>query len=179
MSDQIQFKFGISKLFRTAKCVGILTGSYLDIAAAQENAVPVEGSDTLVWSNEILIVTAGSFELQVPELPSPIALHAGDISSSQRYRSAIKIVATADDSAYTCITPRDGQFWQREAGFVAAGDQITVETPAGAVDAYVFIATGGAQKDGEGLLVGSLTQVTGNTVLTGGATDTHFVHFWK
>lgn len=177
MSDQIQFKFGINKLFRTAKCVNTPLGYFLDIPAVAEDATPIEGSDTLFLSPEILIVTSGAFELQVPEA-GVVPLHAGDISSSHRYRSALKIVATADNSSYTCLTPRDGAFWERMAGFVSSGDKITIETPEGAQDGYVFVATGGLQSGAGEHLVGSLVPITGTIEFTGTA-DAHFVHLWK
>lgn len=178
MSDVIQYKYGITSLFRTAKCVNVPAGDFLNVAEAPQDATPVEGSETLVVCPEILMVTAGSFELQVPELPDPIALNAGDISSSQRYRSPITIVATSDNSAYTCIMPRDNSFYEREGGFVGDAQQLTIETPEGATEDWLYVAIGGLRLNGADNLVGALVPVANGAIITG-IGNTYFVHMWK
>lgn len=177
MSEQIQFTFGINSLFRVAKCVNTPSGYYLDIPAAKEDAKPIDGSDTLVATPEILIVTKGAFELQVPELGT-ITLHAGDIASPQRFRGPLKVISAANGSEYTCLTPRDGSIWEREAAFVSAGESIQLETPQNASQNLVFVSVGGLSDANGDHLSGSLIRLSGNETLTG-ITDCHFVHLWK
>lgn len=175
MSEPIVFKYGISKLFRWAKCINVRAGDYWDVPAAPADAQPVGDSETLVVCPDVMLVLAGAFELQVPELASPIALPAGEAGSPQRFRGPLKIVATADDSSYVCFIPRDQSFWERQVGFVAAGDTIALDTPT-AVEAYIFVPVGG------------FTDVAANSVrpLTPGGTqsftaafDTYFIQVWR
>lgn len=179
MANPIQFKYGITTLFRIVKCVNVPVGDYYDLPVAPDNAVPVDGSDDLVKCPEVMFVTTGGFELQVPELPDPIPVAAGELSSAQRYRSALKIVATADNSSYTCITPRDNSFWDREVGFVASGEQINVTTP-DANFSYVFIVSGAVTVGHSEYLVNALipAPTDGDITLTATA-DTYFIHVWQ
>lgn len=178
MSEPIVFKYGVSKLFRWAKCINVRTADYWDVPAAPD-AEPVPGSDTLVVCPDILLVLAGAFEMQVPELASPIALPAGEAGSPQRFRSALKIVATADDSSYVCFIPRDGSFWNRQTGFVAAGDSIDIETPPCA-DAHLFVPVGGLAAVTGDIPANSVRQLTPGQTATFTAThDTYFVQVWR
>lgn len=177
MADLIQFKYGITKLFRIAKCINTPSGAYLDVPAADDDATHVGDSDILLESREILLVTNGAFDMLVPEVGT-ISLHAGDMSSGQRYRSALRIQASVDDSAYVCLTPRDHSFWNRESGFVASGDQIMVDTVDGAAESYVYVGVGGLTSAVGEHLVGSLVPLTGETTFTA-TFDTYFIHVWK
>jgi|GEM_PF-4212443 len=178
MSNKITYKYGISRPFHFAKCVGILTGDYLDVAAVPDDVAPIDGSENVYPSKEILLVLAGSFQLQTPEAGN-IDLNAGDMSSSHRYKSAIKIVATADGSSYVCVTPNDNSFWDRQSGFIANGDTLEITTPAEAADAYVYVGEGGVvDAEGNPQLVGAFIRVSGGITLTATA-DTYFIHMWK
>lgn len=178
MTERIQFKYGITKNFRTAKCVNVPLGSYLDMPAAPSDAVPYEDSETFVGTPEMLMVLKGTFELSMAELPNPIVLNAGDMSSPQRFRSPLKIVCATEDSSYICLTPLDNSFWQREAAFVAAGDDIQIAVPDGATASYIFVATGSLSSPLGQHLVGSLVELT-DAIQIHGEVDSHFVHLWK
>lgn len=173
MPNQIQFNWSITSMFRIAKCVNTPAGYSIDLAEASADAEPVEGSDVLVKCNEIMLVTKGSFDLEI-EGQSTVSLNAGDLSLPQRYKTPIRIVSTQDDSGYTCITPRDGTFWNRQSGFVASGQQIDIETPETEA-AFVFIVIGGL----DNYLVGSLISVQPGVSSFTATADTHFVHLWK
>jgi hypothetical protein len=136
----------------------------------------VEGSASLVTCPEILMVTAGSFDMIVPEAGT-ITLHAGDMGSPQRYRGALRLVAAQDDSAYVCITPRDNSFWEREAVFVPAGESITLDPVACQAEA-VLVATGGLKVGAADYGVGAVVRLDAGRTLTA-AQDTYFIHLWK
>lgn len=179
MANPIQFKYGITNLFRIVKCVTVPTGDFYDVPAAPDDAVPIDGSPDLFQCPEILLVTSGSFDLQVPELGT-ISLQAGDLSSSERYRSSLRIVATSDDSSYVCISPRLRlSFWDRESGYVSQGGSIVVTTPPEATESYVFVAIGNISYNSTDYLVGSLFQVPTGDVTLNGTLGSYFIHIWK
>lgn len=178
MPEPIVFKYGRSNLFRWAKCINVRKGDYWDVPAAPD-AEPIPGSDTLVVCPDILLVLAGAFEMQVPELTSPIQLPAGEAGSPQRFRSALRVVATADDSSYVCFIPRDQSFWQREVGFVAAGDRINLDVPA-AAEAHLFVPTGGLTGAGAEVQANTVRALsTGQTTTFTAAHDTWFILVWR
>lgn len=177
MAEPIVFKLALTPHFRIAKCVNVRAGDFYYLPAAPEEADAVPGSDTLVVCPEIMLVTRGSFELTAPEL-GVIALHAGDAGSPQRFRGPIRIEAAEDDSAYICITPRDNSFWERQAGFVPAGETISLETPP-CNSAALLVATGGLICAGSELGVGSLLRLSPGQADLTAPRDSYFVHLWR
>lgn len=176
MAEPIVFKLGITRLFRTAKCVNVRAGDFYDLKAAPEDAEPI--SDTLVTCPEIMLVTAGAFDMIVPGLGT-IEMHAGDIGSAERFKGPIRIEAKQDDSDYACITPRDGSLWQREAGFAVAGETMTIDIPP-CEAAYLYVATGGLETDSDGTgEVGTFRPLEPGEHEITAAHPTRFITVWR
>jgi hypothetical protein len=173
MAEKIPYTFAISAFFQQVKCVNVPQGYFTDWPAALESDEPYEGSEALVKCKQAFLVTKGSFELQI-EGESTITIAAGEMSLPYRYRAAMKIVSAEDGSGYICVTPRDGQFWQRQSGFVANGNAIDIATPQ-TERSFVVVISG----DLGGNVAGAEIDIQpGTTNFVAGA-DTRFIHFWK
>lgn len=177
MTERLQFTYGITKRFRAARTVPAPVGAWFE-SAPEESAEDVPGSTDLVRTLPIVLVTAGAFEEHVPGF-GVIRLEAGDMASPSRYRVTTRIQAAEPGSAYVCLAPRDGRFWERQAVHAEAGDAVAIETPE-AEEAFVYVASGRLSDGARVLEAGGLYAVPpGATAAFTAAAETRLIHVWR
>lgn len=174
MAENIPYVAHLSAFFQQVKCVNVPAGYFTDWPAADPADEAFEGSETLVKCKPAFLVTAGSFELQI-EGQSTVTIAAGEMSLPYRYKAPIKIVSAQDDSAYTCVLPRDGQFWNRQSGFVHSGTSIDIVTPE-TERSFLVIIAGALDEYASGA---EIPLDSGSTVTLLASADTYFIHLWK